>query len=389
MNIARLFFVAIVAALWSAQAQTIGSVYIKNATSVSVQFSDGTWNAFPGFGIDLNTGKRLVTATTGVNEHSVNSLVAKVSIDSGATWINQVTLRTPPAGYFSGSGDVTWSASLNAFLIAYVEQKDDGSLYNVYVLICTIDGSNIASCPTATLVSIPSGWKWIYFQGKIVVLANGHFMVPFYGQLNSQTGSVTTTAVMFNTDGTATTWGGTIIVATGDATNFWNEANYRTIPATYTNAGCVVGILRNDDSSDVNSGYWRTLSCTPESSWSAPTKVLSEVHAFVGEPQIVFMPLNAPAGGLFLMTRWQPSTSTLWINLSFTGYGMSWDQGLTWQPMRNYAPGTGSGVLIQYWYASCEQVPSTSNIACAVGLAFNNQTTRAWVQYQEFTVGSP
>lgn len=344
---------------------------------------DGTSNRFPGHDID-GSEKRFCSYTAGPFQHSPNSVqLAKVSND-GRTWGPPVTIRAAPANYFSNGAEVTFVPALG-FVLVYNEQSDDGAHDDNYIIICTVDGSNVVTVGSPVLIPIPSGWKWISTIGKLVVLPNGHFMLPIYGQINAHSGSVTDAAMLFNTDGTATTWGGLVMLATGDATNYWSESGSVVIPVGYPNAGRVVTFLRNDDNSNVNSGYYRLESDTPETLFSQPVKVLAELSAYVGKPAPTFVPKGA-YGGIFLGLRWQPTDSPFYVANSFTGYTISWDQGVTLLPMRNYSPGS---TLIQNWYSSGAYIPSTGNVECAIGLAFNNVSSVAWVVCQEYETRAP
>jgi hypothetical protein len=127
---------------------------------------------------------------------------------------------------------------------------------------------------------------------------------------------------MLSTDG-GLTWPKQVIVGNGD-----NGYDYDESAAVVYPNGDIVMIIRHTDADGSGRGAWlRSKSTDNGNTWSAPLLVVN--NTAVGRPTLALL----PSGGLVLLGRDKIE------GVQSTGFGTSWDEGLTFSHFTNLGVG--------------------------------------------------
>jgi hypothetical protein len=151
-------------------------------------------------------------------------------------------------------------------------------------------------------------------MSPVVYLGNGNLLWPVWCY-NDPAGDLPgSSTVLLSTDG-GLTWPKQVVVGN----SITDGRDYDESAAVIYPNGNIVMIIRQTiwGETDRYGSYWRSESTDGGNTWSAPSEVVKSVY--IGRPTLALL----PSGGLVLMGR------ALVAGNSVTGFGTSWDEGLT------------------------------------------------------------
>jgi hypothetical protein len=252
-------------------------------------------------------------------------ITTHLSIDGGATWGLGSTVYTVANPYITeGYPNVTLLPNGTLFL-GFSPVLPPWNGVPTY-MIGTIGAGDVITWSAPVSISTPR-WTAGCWASPVVNLANGNLLWPVWCY-NNKRKQASSSTVMLSTDG-GLTWPTQVTVGNGD-----NGYDYDESAAVVYPNGDIVMIMRHTDpgATDQYGSYWRSKSNDGGNTWSTPIPVVDNV--LVGRPTLALL----PSGGLVLLGRAQIA------GVSTTGFGTSWDEGLTFTRFTDLGvggPGTG------------------------------------------------
>jgi hypothetical protein len=278
--------------------------------------------AYPGL-ITLPDGNLL--AAYQCNRLTVNT---QLSTDQGVTWGSSSTVYSTVSPYELDAVDLALLPNGKIFLGFGLGPLPSWIGVPTYV-IGTIGASDGITWSTPMSVRTPEWTAGCWGVTPVVQLANGDLLWPVWCY-NNTTGSLpASSTVMLSTDG-GLTWPKQITVGDGASGNDYDES----AAAVYPN-GEIVLIIRQSSIGPIDAygTWWRSKSTDNGKTWSVPVQVVN--NTIVGRPTLALL----PCGGLVLLGRAEIAS------VSTTGFGTSWDEGLTFSKFTDLGfgiPGSNS-----------------------------------------------
>jgi hypothetical protein len=229
------------------------------------------------------------------------TLTTQLSLDNGATWGSTTTFKL-------GSNFVALSLLPNGKLFL----SSSNHVQMPFYMIGTIGHDDAISWGPIVYVSTPKWKKGCLAGAPVVTLANGTLLWPLSCNDNITGDYPNSSTILLSTDG-GSTWPTQITVGNAAIDNRdYNES----AAAVYPN-GDIIMIIRQT-TKEPGGMWWRSKSTDNGLSWSKPVPAVN--NKIVGRPTLALL----PSGGLVLLGRAQIS------GVSTTGFGTSWDEGLTY-----------------------------------------------------------
>lgn len=349
-----LFAATLFAALLVASGCTINRII--NNDNVSIGQTQGilihstSFCAYPGL-VTLPDGNLL--AAYQCNRSTVN---IKLSTDQGATWGSSSTVYSAVSPYELDAVDLAVLPNGKLFLGFGLGPLPSWIGVPTY-MIGTIGAGDGITWSAPKSVRTPGWTAGCWGVTPVVPLANGDLLWPVWCYNNTTGGLPGSSTVLLSTDG-GLTWPRQITVGDGASGNDYDES----AAAVYPN-GDIVLIIRQSSVGPVDAygTWWRSISTDNGHTWSVPVMVVN--NTIVGRPTLALL----PCGGLVLMGRAEIA------GVSTTGFGTSWDEGLTFSKFTNLGFGVpGSNSLYSDEYDAMSMLHDGS---IAVVTAHSTSTT--------------
>jgi len=242
------------------------------------------------------------------------SIMTQLSTDRGSTWSSGIQVNT----------------GINASVVS-LSLLHDGKLFlstnllpasgnnKLAYMIGTIGTGDVITWSAPVSVSTPGSIYSCWAVSPVVYLGNGNLLWPVWCY-NDPAGNLPGSSTVLMSTDSGVTWPKQVTVANGVT----DDRDYDESAAVVYPNGDIVMIIRQTtgcNGTDYCGSYWRSKSTDGGNTWSAPVEAAN--YVYVGRPTLALL----PSGGLVLMGRAQ-------INgVSTTGFGTSWDEGLSFSPV--------------------------------------------------------
>ncbi len=231
--------------------------------------------------------------------------VTQLSTNEGATWGSDFIVG------FNGVPSMTLLQNGKLFLSSSV--GDASGIGVPTYMIGSIGAGDIVTWSPPVSVNPPSWANGCWGYTRVVQLINGNLLWPMWCYTDA-TQQILSSTVLLSADG-GVTWQKQVTV--GNAIT--DGRDYDESAAVVYPNGDIVMIMRqtNSGSTDRYGSYWRSKSSDGGNTWSTPVEAVKSTY--VGRPTLALL----PSGGLVLLSRARVAGN------SETGFGTSWDEGLT------------------------------------------------------------
>jgi hypothetical protein len=314
---AATLFAALLVANGCTNNRFIGNNNVSIGQTQGILIQSTSFCAYPGL-VTLPDGNLL--AAYQCNRSTVNTQLSK---DQGATWSSNSAVYSAVSPYELDAVDLALLPNGKIFLGFGLGPMPSWVGVPTY-LIGTIGAGDRITWSAPKSVSTPGWTAGCWGVTPVVPLANGDLLWPVWCYNNTTGRLPGSSTVLLSTDG-GLTWPRQITVGDGASGNDYDES----AAAVYPN-GDIVLIIRQSSIGQVDAygSWWRSISTDNGNTWSAPVQVVK--NKIVGRPTLALL----PCGGLVLLGRSEIE------GVSTTGFGTSWDEGLTFSEFTNLGFGT-------------------------------------------------
>lgn len=308
--------------------------------------------AYPGL-VKLPDGNLLAAY-----ECNLNKINTELSANGGATWGSRATVYSTISNYYLDAVNLALLPNGTVFLGFGLAPGSSWIGVPTY-MIGTIGVGDAITWSAPVSVSTPGWTKGCFGITPVVQLANGNLLWPVWCYNNTSSGFPASSTVMLSMDG-GFTWPKQVTVGSGASGRDYDES----AAVVYPN-GDIVMIIRQTVGNSQSGAWWRSKSTDNGITWSAPLPAVN--NNIVGRPTLALL----PSGALVLLGRAQIGV------VSTTGYGTSWDEGLTFTHFTDLRVG-GSEPGVDY-YDAMSPLPDGS---IAVVMAYGNDSADVNIDYR-------
>jgi BNR repeat-like domain len=243
-------------------------------------------------------------------------LMTELSRDKGATWEPGTSINV------NGSADAI-ALLPNGTLLLTTSLLGGVPIGVPIYMIGTIGTNDLITWSAPVSVNTPGWTAGCWAVSPVVSLGNGALVWPVWCFTDATETTGSSTVLLSRDNGV--TWPKQVTV--GNAIT--DGRDYDESAAVVYPNGDIVMIIRQTSlgPTDHYGSFWRSKSTDGGNTWSAPTPVVKNI--VVGRPALVLL----PSGGLVLLSR----------SRSGTGFGTSWDGGLTFSLFTDLGVNGGPG----------------------------------------------